>query len=130
MSYRDPVHILHEEITVKYPDGKYAYMLNKRLLDQRNCWNNIKDLVRLHELKLYIHGLIKEETNSFTLRKYTEDLTLIEFELQKLWGFSEDKKFHRFWDTPKCDCPKLDNEDNYPYGHYLINFSCPLHGLL
>lgn len=36
-------------------------------------------------------------------------------------------KYH-FWIRPKCTCPKLDNDDRYPYGYYVVNMTCPLHG--
>ncbi len=49
-----------------------------------------------------------------------------EFKLQKLWGFEQNKAYHKFWELPHCTCPKLDNIDSYPYmQHY--SKSCPLH---
>jgi hypothetical protein len=75
-----------------------------------------------------IHEEIKYTEDEVLLRSFAKDLELAEFELQKLWGFPEDSKFHRFWHTPKCTCPKLDNDDNYPSGYYSINLQCKLHG--
>jgi hypothetical protein len=54
--------------------------------------------------------------------------TELEFQLQKAWGFQQDSKYHKFWERPRCTCPKMDNDDGYPYGYYTISGVCPLHG--
>lgn len=51
----------------------------------------------------------------------------IEFTLQDLWGFERDKKFHKFWELPGCECPKMDNDDAYPHGRYIYSLGCPIH---
>ena len=48
--------------------------------------------------------------------------------LQKLWNFDEDDNYIKFWTFPGCTCPNMDNEDNYPYGRYIQNMSCRIHG--
>ena len=62
------------------------------------------------------------------LKAWDNVCTNLEFSLQKAWGFSQDIKYHKFWDRPRCTCPKMDNDDAYPYGYYVISESCPLHG--
>jgi len=62
------------------------------------------------------------------LRFYDSILEEIEFNLQELWGFEKNKNYHRFWERPYCTCPKMDNDDAYPYGLYVISSSCILHG--
>jgi len=52
----------------------------------------------------------------------------LETALQRLWGFAEDTNYIKFWYYPHCTCAKFDNDDNYPYGLYIINGSCPIHG--
>ena len=51
-------------------------------------------------------------------------------ELTKLWNFdiNDTEKYYRFWETPKCSCPKLDNEDRYSVGDYIYSFDCIIHG--
>lgn len=52
----------------------------------------------------------------------------IEFELQRLWNFDIDKKYHRYWlDFEVCKCPRMDNLERLGYGR-IINQKCPLHG--
>jgi hypothetical protein len=127
MTYKDPLHVSYNELTVKYK-GKPHYMLNKRLLDSQLAWDNLQKIKHAHWLKLMINDMILETDNEILMRSLAKDLTLIEFELQELWKFPLDGNFHRFWEAPKCTCPKLDNEDNYPIGYYTVNLTCPLHG--
>lgn len=107
--------------------GEPAYVLNGRLMERQGVLHNLEDIKMVHTTKLEIYMMIKEEKDLRTLRGYARDLTLCEFELQKLWGFSEDARFHRFWEAPKCTCPKLDNEDSYTI-RQIVNLNCPLHG--
>lgn len=66
------------------------------------------DPVRLAELKL----------------AWTEN----EFELQDAWKFPRNENFHRFWDIPCCECPRMDNDERWPVGYYIYNAHCPVHG--
>lgn len=50
-----------------------------------------------------------------------------EREMQVLWKFDQNDGFIRFWDSTWCRCPKLDNEDRFPHGHYVISKGCKLH---
>ena len=58
----------------------------------------------------------------------SERVAVLEFELQRLWGFPQDKEFHRYWlNIGSCSCPKMDNMDRLGYGR-IINLGCPVHG--
>lgn len=48
--------------------------------------------------------------------------------LQKMWGFDEDVKYIKWWNYPRCTCPKMDNDDAYPSGYYVTSGNCPIHG--
>lgn len=126
MIYNDSLHVSRETLTVYYNDIP-QFILNKRLLDQQNAWGNLEDIKETHVLKLIIYDVIRSTKDPATLKSLVVDLTLIEFELQRLWGFLLDSNFHRFWEAPKCQCPTLDNEDLYPC-RSLISTHCPLHG--
>ena len=111
-----------------YYDGKLQYNLNKKWLDKQDCWDNLEDIKDCHYLKLVIFSLIEETDDRELLKSLGQDLELIEFQLQKLWGFPLDKDYHMFWKYPKCRCPYLDNYDRYPNDYYIIGLDCPLHG--
>ena len=58
----------------------------------------------------------------------SDKVTELEFELQRLWGFPQDKEFHKYWlNIGSCTCPKMDNMDRLGYGR-IINLGCPVHG--
>lgn len=116
------------EFTISH-NGKPVSQINERLMNAKNVRHNLEEIIELHEDKLNVYEKIKNTDDPEILKVYVNYLTATEFQLQRLWGFSEDKNYHRFWQTPKCTCPKLDNEDSYPY-HQYINGDCPLHGSL
>ena len=113
---------------VIYYNGKAVSKLNHYLLDKQDCWENVDKIKEKHQIKLEIYNDIKQTTDKKELKLLVNALTNTENQLQELWGFSKDAKFHRFWQTPKCTCPKMDNEDAYPTGYYNISADCPLHG--
>lgn len=124
---KDSLHFGHEELTVYY-DGETRVLLNKSLLDRQNCWENLDEIKETHWLKLLMYSMLRETSFDVKLMKsLAKDLVEIEYHLQSLWKFPLDSKFHRFWEYPKCACPKLDNYDAYPYMQY-TNLSCMLHG--
>lgn len=128
ITYKDPLHI-HPDLYTVFYNNEPMYTLNKRLIDQQNAWGNLSKIIELHEFKIAIFYLIHETNDIILMKSLVKDLTEIEFELQALWGFEKNANYHMFWQYPKCHCPKLDNNDNYPHGYYIINKECPLHGV-
>jgi hypothetical protein len=117
------------ECQVHHPvTGDVVYILNPFMLNQYDAWHNLDALKDMHTLKLVIYLDIEQETDPKRLKQLDLDLQEIEFELQDLWGFPRDARYHKFWLRPKCTCPKLDNEDAYPTGFYTTNQECPIHG--
>ena len=110
-------------------NGKPIYRLNSNLLDRQKCWDNVEMIKALHVEKLKVYDVIKNTDDKEVLKNCAGKITEIEFMLQSKWNFPEDARFHRFWDTPKCICAKIDNNDSYPSGYYSVNGSCPLHGV-
>lgn len=56
-------------------------------------------------------------------------VTELEFELQALWGFPQDPRFHKYQQHIKgCTCPRLDNLDliGYDAQRYRVS-DCPWH---
>lgn len=125
--YHDPLHIPSAQLVV-WHKGKETILLNKRLLDQQNCWTNLDKIKALHSERLHLCDDMIKVKSKILLKAMDRRYTELEFKLQKLWGFPLDSKFHRFWDRPKCQCPKMDNDDAYPSGYYVIAGNCPLHG--
>lgn len=117
-----------EESLIVYLNNKPVSRINPYLLDKQKAWDNLTAIKAEHVIKLNIYEAIKQEVDKAALKCYAQNLTDLEFRLQKLWGFPKDARFHKWWWTPKCECAKMDNDDAYPSGCYTVNLSCPLHG--
>jgi len=123
---KDNLHIPYEKLVVNY-EGHEVVMINKALLVQQNCWENLEAIKEMHFYRIALGDVMCDTRDSNSLKYYDSLYTGIEFTLQYLWGFPHDKNYHRFWDRPRCKCPGMDNSDRYPTGYYVINHSCPLH---
>jgi hypothetical protein len=115
-----------DDLKVKYKDRSTA--INKELLDTQKCWHNLDKIKSLHKKRLELEEKMSNETDSGLLRQYDSDYSFLEFDLQDAWLFPRDARYHRFWNRPKCTCAKMDNDDRYPTGFYVISKSCMLHG--
>lgn len=108
-------------------DGKALMCINPSLLQAQYVSDEVLELIKkLHREKLEVQwqmeaiGLEDKET----LLECDKELTRLEFELQDLWGFPRNYKYHRYWDRPLCSCAKMDNSDKYPHGRYSVNGGC------
>ena len=81
-----------------------------------------------HLLREYLEKEMKQDIGIIELKDTYNKWFENEKNLQKLWGFPEDENYIRWWWVPKCTCPKLDNDDNYPIGYYTTSMYCPLRG--
>lgn len=104
--------------------------LNERLiLQQQLSESEVAEILRLHEYKLTIRAKMKAlPPDNPKIKAYAKDLEQIEFLLQDAWKFERNINYHKFWEAPHCTCPKMDNDDAWPSGHYIRNFGCPVHG--
>lgn len=109
-------------------NGVLALVVNKTLLETQDCQENLERIKELHRYRLQLEDKMHEEGDHKTLKLYDFLYTQLELSLQDAWKFPRNANFHRFWERPKCTCPKLDNEDRYPSGVYVVNLGCPLHG--
>ena len=106
---------------VKYKDLRIR-VDDDRLVDDKNI-DKIKACL-VEKLKIF-YDIFKYKRD---LNKYYKKLTDLEYNLQLLYGEDEDLSFHRFWDTPKCTCPKIDNIEIYPSTNPIFDDKCPIHG--
>lgn len=114
--------------TTVYYNKRPVYEINSKFLDKQNAWGNLDLIKEVHQFKLAIIDLMSETEDSVKLKSLAADVTECEFELQRLFKLKKDASYHRFWLLPHCSCSKMDNEDNYPSGHYYLSSNCPVHG--
>ena len=103
---------------------------NPRLADKQGLDTTTREIIdKLHLLRDYIE--IEAGFNNRTDQDQ-KDLYNVWFEneklLQKLWKFPDNEDYIKFWTFSGCSCPKMDNDDNYPYGRYIKVQDCILHG--
>lgn len=109
--------------------GDVKFYLNFRLAEKQKVSDeNIEKLKEVHVRKLEVFDKMKETEDKNLLKELAITVENIEFELQKLWGFEEDKNMHEWYMVPKCACPKIDNHDNRGTEFKIINLDCPVHG--
>jgi hypothetical protein len=113
-------------------------MINTKLAKDRALTEDvIKQIKKLHIKRETLHAKIRKlvHTSSLGLPVLFKDSIRmkykkaygIERKLQKLWGFKQDDKFIKFWNIPGCSCPTMDNDDRYPFGHYVYSCECIIH---
>jgi len=105
------------------------YMINQNLVNrQKVSPDDVKRIVELQTIRKYFYDFIELSDDKEEIRRLDKIITQIEFQLQKLWGFPQDRNHHRWFDVPKCSCPKWDNSDNIGSEYRIINPNCILHG--
>lgn len=114
-----------KELLVRF--GKIQYLIDRDMLDRQKAWSNLALIKKLHMEKLYLEKRMKKAPLEL-LKVMDAKYTKIEFALQKAWGFKRSRVMHKFWNRPRCKCPKIDNDDRYPSKYCSISPNCPLHG--
>lgn len=102
-------------------------MLNDKLAVKQGLDETTREVInKLHLLREFIEDY--KTTNPKKIKFLYKEWYENELLLQKLWKFKVDENYIRFWEFPYCTCPKMDNEDRYPTGHYIVHGDCPVHG--
>ena len=121
--------IAETELVVYYK-GKPAILLNGDLIIKQECTASLELIKCKHVERLQAEEAMLLSEDPGELALLDSLCTLIEFELQALFGFKKDIKLHRFWLRPQCGCPQYDNELRYPGGYYIYDGSCLVHGTM
>ncbi len=111
--------------------GKNFSVINKNLARKQGLSDTALEAIKAYHIlrEAHIEELVETPIQEKKkLKQIGNNLTQIEFSLQKLWKFKKDRSYHRFWHLPKCSCPKMDNDDYLGTGYFLITSNCILHG--
>ena len=104
-------------------------LLNSRLIANQGLnQEEVNKILKLNRVRNCYLTLMEIYDDKDDLRYLCGMITQIDFQLQKLWKFKVDSLYHKFWELPKCECPKMDNSDAHGTGHRYINPNCKLHG--
>lgn len=124
--------ITFEDMIEKF-DAKDKYLVKYNELRDRvekKRVSNKKNLPKLKSClleKLKIYDILEKSETDDNLDQYYKSLTDMEYNMQILYGEEEDISCHRFWETPKCTCPKIDNLEIYPSTNPIFDKDCPIH---
>lgn len=135
--------------TAGYTDLKVEYKtrgvrLSQRLITQKGLSaSEVNTLKLLHFTRMVLEECIEETVRllsevskgngkiTYTLEIRLRDALAAwrenQYLLQDTWKFERNPNYFREWTLPGCTCPKMDNEDRYPYGR-VISDSCLIHG--
>jgi len=117
------------ELTQVTRDGRSIF-LNRLLIRKQGCTiETVEKLKQVHYERLGVIFKMEETEDPVALKVLNRSITEIDFKLQELWGFPQDPNYHRWWEVPKCVCPKLDNTDSYGTNYRIIRGDCPVHSL-
>lgn len=104
---------------------------NPKLAEQQGLDETTREVIdKLHMLR----SLLELESNCRNTDITQKELYNIWFDneklLQKLWNFEDNSNFIKFWNFPACTCDRarMDQEERYPYGPYIMFKDCPIHG--
>ena len=90
---------------------------------------NYSELVKkLDKRKQRLFKKIEKTENKEDLKLLVKKVEDVDFEIQEAMGFEKSKKFHKWYETPKCICPKSDNRECLGTDYRIIAQDCPLHG--
>lgn len=127
MKYKNAGNIPFNELIVCFEDMQTH--ISPEFLDRTNAAKNLHKLKDAYFMKYMIYKMIKQTRSIKKMKVLAEDLNIIELYIQELFNFKPSKAHIRFWETPKCTCPKLDNIDRWPTGLYVTAQDCPLHSI-
>ena len=109
-------------------------ILNQRLIEQQELnEDDIFELEGLHEIRARMFEKMAEldSTNNDdkdTLKLYSQLLESLEYNMQRVWKFDQDRNYHSWWyRVPYCTCPKMDNGDPLYFGNRIFRHDCPVH---
>lgn len=116
-----------DDYTVKYKD--VTVVLSRKFIEYHRATANLQKINELFGAKLVIFDEMNQTDDIGTLQHYDKVLTEIEFDIQECFGFEKNVYFHRFWERPKCLCPKMDNAERWGTPWSITRSNCPLHGI-
>jgi hypothetical protein len=102
--------------------------LNHKMVERQGVSDATLELIKqshVERFKLFKTALATDDVT--TLRSLAAQFEELEFRQQELWGFGRNADYHRWFDFPKCTCPKLDNMDRMGTSYRVYSEDCPIH---
>jgi hypothetical protein len=118
-----------KNMDVHFSNGDYITSLSLKMArDQKVSAEDIEMLKDTHIMRALIFSAMKRTDNTTTLKNFAKMFEKLEFLQQELWGFKKDRSWHRWFEVPKCTCPKHDNAARVGSEENVMDSTCPIHG--
>jgi hypothetical protein len=109
-------------------------ILNQNLIDKQELTpDEVAEIEQLHVVREELFDIaddcdLDDPASVATLRTMAALLESLEFDMQRVWKFPQDRSFHSWWfRIPHCQCPKMDNADPIYFGNRIFSGNCPVH---
>jgi len=109
---------------LRYTKKKEFEKLVKRQNVDEKTLGHIRET---HKMRGALCKKMEQTDNVSELVELAKQITNLEYVQQQLWGFPEDCSYHRWFDVPKCTCPKSDNREAMGSPQQIISHFCPIH---
>ncbi len=122
-----------DELSVVLPGTNQVIgcCINAGLVRRQHCTDNdVAMLLMTHAIRSYLFDSMEQidiDTNIEILKRYDRVYAHLQRCQQELWGFEQNDNFLRPWDVPKCECPNMDNDDNWGTPYRITSAACKLH---
>ena len=118
-------------INTTFETSRGLSKLNPFLIEQKKLTQEQVDIIKnLHIEKDALFDLIEStEITDDNRGEFLAKLEDVEYRLQESWGFPRNSAYFKHWLSPKCSCPRIDNEDMHPSNYKYYNSECELHRL-
>lgn len=116
-----------DKYTVYYK-GQPKSQINPNLIKRQGVDDVGLDIIKaLHAQKYSLFERMEETEDPIKLKELAQKVESVEFKLQREWKFPISKNYHRWFEVPRCQCPKSDNVDYLGTGYRVISATCPIH---
>lgn len=112
-----------------------SHRLNNALIEKQGLnQKDVEVIESLHDsmdtIVNILNSLEWNKENREEIFQLTRSIEILEFTLQKIWKFPQDKAFHTHWLRNRhCNCARMDNRDPFYYGGGQIHRGdCKVHG--
>ena len=109
------------------PNKIGAYLSPVLVVKLKPTAQAIANIKALHAKKFEIFMKMEATDDPDELKLLAKEVVLLEFALQKEWGFPPDEDYHEWYKVPKCSCPKIENTSRAEY-YRAYAPDCVIHG--
>ena len=106
----------------------HAMHISPTFLDNTNSWNNVEKLKECYNTKFKLYEQIASCDDSMSIKQIAIEIKDLKMNIQELFNLKRSSDHFRFWEMPKCSCPKMDNAEHWGTAYKIYTQNCIVHG--